>query len=407
VPFQGNSSLSVDGVPAGSYIVAVRPPFGKEQRFPVQIVTAQQETVSIVITPFSFFGTVKLNGQPVHAHLVFATGEGMTDDTGRYTASLAGPPLTNIVRVELCGSSRWYDHFPASAIDPNSPHDIDLRVTPLTIHIADPANRPLKNADVSLCVVKKLAEDGATPQICRHTYSAGRTNDEGDLVAEIPADLPIQACAVHAGFARKCGAVVLPKLEEGRHTLVQFDVVGLRGRVEGHSGAGTLTFVAQTGQTTEEVPLAPDGTFIARLRHASPEHFVYASANRPLTVLPMPIAASEDFVVTVPPAPVRSFTVTAPDMTAKVGFVGVWIGGLYVPLLALDFHQTSRGLDSMLYRGTSLALRDISETGPITVALGVPPEPATPQFVDIFALPQFAGVRQQAVKGTAVALGRD
>jgi len=147
------------------------------------------------------------------------------------------------------------------------------------------------------------------------------------------------------------------------------------------------------------VQLDPDGSFVTRLRHAPPEHFVYASSTRPLTVLPMPVLASDELNVTLPHAPVRRFTVTVPDMTAKTGFVGVWIGGLYVPLLTMDFHETARGIDSMLYRGQSVEFRDISETGPIAVAFGAPPDPAAAQFVDIFTLPQFAGIEQREVRG--------
>lgn len=406
VLFQGNSAVSLDGVPAGSYIAAVRAPLTREQRFPVDVIAGQQQTISATITPFQFFGTVTLNGAPVRAHVVFASGEAVSDDTGRYTASLAAPPLGNNVRVELCGTDRWFDHYPDDSIKANSPHDIDLRVRSLTVHVADPRNRSLKDAAVSLCIVKRFGPDGITPLSCRHNYPAGISDERGDLVVDIPADFPVQVCATHKSFSRQCGLAIQPNaLTDGR-TLVRFEPAGLRGRVEHHSGEGMLTFVAPTGQTTEDVPIDPDGTFVTRMPHAPPEHFVYASSNRPLTVLPMPVLSSDEFIVTLPPAPVRRFTVTVPDMTAKTGFVGVWIGGLYVPLLTMDFHETSRGVDSILYRGQSLEFRDISETGPIAVAFGTPPDAAAAQFVDIFTLPQFAGVERHEVTGPALKLRR-
>jgi len=397
--FQGNSSLNVDGVPAGSYVVAVRAPLSREQRFPVDVVAGQQQTIAATFTPFNFFGTVKLNGAPVRAHVVFASGEAVSDDTGRYTASLAASPLSNNVRVELCGSDRWFDHFPDESIKANSPHDIDLRVRSLTVHVADPRNRSLKDAEVSLCIVKWFADDGVTPLACRHSYPAGISDEQGELVVDVPADLPVQVCATHKGFSRQCGMAMQPDALADARTLIRFDPAGLRGRVENHSGQGMLTFVAPSGLTTEDVQLDPDGSFVTRLRHAPPEHFVYASSTRPLTVLPMPVLASDELNVTLPHAPVRRFTVTVPDMTAKTGFVGVWIGGLYVPLLTMDFHETARGIDSMLYRGQSVEFRDISETGPIAVAFGAPPDPAAAQFVDIFTLPQFAGIEQREVRG--------
>jgi len=404
--FQGNSAVSLDGVPAGSYIVAVRAPLSREQRFPVNVVAGQQQTVSAAIAPFNFFGTVRLNGAPVRAHVVFASGEAVSDGTGRYAASLAASPLGNNVRVELCGSERWFDHFPDESIKANSPHDIDLRVRSLTIHVADPRNRSLKDAAVSLCIVKRFADDGVTPLACRHSYPAGISDERGDLVVDVPADLPVQVCATHKGFSRQCGMAMQPDALADARTLIRFDPAGLRGRIENHSGQGMLTFVAPGGQTTEDVQLEPDGSFVTRLRHAPPEHFVYASSMRPLTVLPMPVLSSDEFNVTLPHAPVRRFTVTVPDMKAKTGFVGVWIGGLYVPLLTMDFHETARGVDSMLYRGQSIEFRDISETGPIAVAFGAPPDAAAAQFVDIFTLPQFAGVERHEVTGPALKLRR-
>ena len=403
-PVQGNSSVSVNGVPAGSYIIALRAPLNKEQRFPVDVIAGQQQTISAAIARFNFFGTVTLNGAPIRAHLVFAGGEAVSDDTGRYTASLAAAPLGNNVRVELCGSDRWFDHFPAESIKANAPHDIDLRVRSLSIHVTDPQNRSMKDAAVSLCIVKRFADDGRTPLACRHSYPAGVSDERGDLVVEVPAGFPLQVCAAHKGFSRQCSmAMQSDALVDGR-AFVRFEPAGLRGRVENHSGQGMLTFVAPAGQTTEDVQLDADGTFVTRLPHAPPEYFVYASSTRPLTVLPMPVLSSDEFDVTLPAAPVRRFTVTVPDMTAKSGFVGVWIGGLYVPLLTMDFHETSRGIDSILYRGKSVEFRDISETGPIAVAFGAPPDAAAPQFVDIFTLPQFAGIERHEVRGPALTL---
>jgi hypothetical protein len=120
----------------------------------------------------------------------------------------------------------------------------------------------------------------------------------------------------------------------------------------------------------------------------------------------LPIAPPEDLVIEVPPAPIRTFTVSAPDMKADLGFVGVWVGGRYVPLQVLNANQELRGLDSVLYRNRSLEIRDIAETGPITVGFGLP-DPAARDFVDVFTLPQYASVARVNVEGPSVVLGHE
>lgn len=92
-------------------------------------------------------------------------------------------------------------------------------------------------------------------------------------------------------------------------------------------------------------------------------------------------------------------------MTSDLGFVGVWVGGRYVPLQVLNTSQELRGLESILYRNKSVEISSIAETGPITIALGYP-DPAARDFVDVFTLPQYAGVARVSVTGSSVVLRR-
>lgn len=400
--FQSSSELALDGVPGGSYVVAVRPPYGKQQRYPVTVIVGRRETLDVVIAPFTFFGTLKLNGQPLHARLIFATGQAVSDDAGRYTAVLAGPPLTNSIRVERCDDPRWFAHYPAEDIKPNELYDMDLRITAVHVHVSDQQRKPVEGAEVMICVVKKVGDDGQPAQ-CRQSYSLGTTDASGLLSSEIRSDFPAQLCASHKNFVRTCGAMLDPSKLGNGQTELQFEPVGLHGKVQGHSGTGILAFVAPSGVLSEQVNLTDDGSFVTRHRHTAPEYVVYASATRPLTVLSIPPQNAEDFVIAIPNVPSRSFSVTVPEMADKVGFIGVWVGGRYVPLLSLDFHQTSRGVDSMIYRGKSLLIRDIAATGPISVAYGAL-DPSLTTFVDIFTLPQFAGVHTHVISDDAISI---
>jgi hypothetical protein len=401
-PFSTTQSLTVEGLAPASYVVAVRLPGGDVQRHAVDVVAGQQSSVSVAVSTFKFFGTVKLNGEPIRARLVFATGEAVSDDLGRYVASLSGPPLTNRVHVQVCGSSQTLRHFPKDAILPNSPYDIDLRPRRFSVRVLS-NGRPVADAAVSLCIMKPAA--GGNLASCYDVVSAGATDANGVVTAEVPGGYSLNACATHKDFPKKCSEPA--ESVTATEMTLTMDQPGLRGRVDGHAGRGTLTFVSPSGQTVEEVDIASDGTFVTRLPHGSPEHYVYASTTRPLFVAPMPALSAGELVVNLPAGVgTPSFTVSVPNMTAKSGFVGVWIGGRYVPILAMDFHMTARGSDSVLQQGKSVTFRDIAATGPITVAFAVPPDVPSSQFVDVFTLPQYAGVERKLVSSAAVELSQ-
>src|SRR5206468_4294583 len=143
-------------------------------------------------------------------------------------------------------------------------------------------------------------------------------------------------------FGRKCSGPIDLKELGARAAVVQFDPVGMRGRVEGHTGEGTVTIVGAAGLVSEEAQLHDDGSFLFHGQHVSPEYLIYVSRIRPLTVLPLPIVPAAELVIEVPAVPARIFTVSAPDMKADFGFVGVWVGERYVPLQVLNTNQELR-----------------------------------------------------------------
>jgi hypothetical protein len=231
-----------------------------------------------------------------------------------------------------------------------------------------------------------------------------QTDGDGHVTFDdVPAGFKVSVCAAQKRFGRKCkGPIDLDELGD-RSAVVQFDPVGMRGRVEGHTGQGTITIVGPAGLVTEEAQLGEDGSFLLHAQHSPPEYLIYVSKTRPLTVLPLPIVSPAELVIEVPAVPVRTFTVRAPEMKSDFGFVGVWVGGRYVPLQVLNTNQDLRGLDSVLHRNESLEIREIAETGPITIAFGLP-DPAARDFVDVFTLPQYAGIARVSVNGPSVVL---
>ncbi len=402
-PFGATSSVSFDGMPAGSYRVLIEPPYGKRQSLAADVAGGRLTTIDVNLPAFSFFGSVKLNGKHIQARLVFASGQAVTDRDGRYTATLAGDPLDNQIKIERCDDARTFTLIPHTSPQPNAVYDIDLPLASLDVKVIDADHAPVADASVRFSPIKQIRPEG------NEVYFASaekQTDGEGHVTFDdVPAGFKISVCAVQKRFGRKCGAPIdLEELGDGA-AVVQFDPVGMRGRVEGHTGEGAITIVSPAGLVTEETQLGEDGSFLLHARHSSPEYLIYLSKTRALTVLPLPIVPPADIVIEVPAAPARTFTVRAPDMRADFGFVGVWVGGRYVPLQVLNTNQELRGLDSVLYRNKSLEIRDIAETGPITIAFALP-DSAARDFVDVFTLPQYAGVARVSVNGSLLVLGR-
>jgi hypothetical protein len=397
-PYDMASSIRFNGVPAGTYTLTIEPPYGKRQSLMTEVVIGQLTTLTVNFPSFSFFGTVKLNGKPVRARLIFASGQAISVADGRYTATLAADPRGNQIQIEPCGEKRTLTFIARAAPALNSVYDIDLRMVTFDVQVTDSGHRPVPGASVHFSPMKQSGEVyfGSSS---KQTDADGRTSFD-----DVPEDFLVSVCAKQKQFLTKCGRFDLTKLGDHPATL-ELDPAGMRGHVEGHTGQGSVSIVNPAGVETDEAQLDADGTFLFRASHQSPEYLIYVSDARPLTVVPLPLVAPADLAIKLFNAPIRSFTVSAPDMKTEDGFVGVWIGNMYVPIQVLNTHMELRGLDSMLHRGQSLQLRDIAETAPISVALGVP-DPAAKDFVDVFTLPQYAGVVRHRVQGPTLLLPR-
>jgi hypothetical protein len=178
-----------------------------------------------------------------------------------------------------------------------------------------------------------------------------------------------------------------------------------QGRVVNHAGHGIVIWVDRAGRETEESQVTAENRIFFRVKHGAAEHVVYISDQRPLTVVPMPLdwQGTSDLVLTLPASPVRSFRISAPAMKASSGLVGLWIGGLYVPVDTLAQHQEMRGKDVRIPRGQSLEIKDIAETAPIAVAVA-PEGNASGDFVDPFTTPAYSGVPRQPVRSMEVVI---
>jgi len=375
-------AITFDGLAAGHYRALVKPPgMSKPIAQFADVLVSRETTLAMPLEEFRFFGTVTLNGSPLPARIFFDTGETVTDPTGRYTASLPASPRTSLIRVLGCADGRVHTFVPRESMQANTSFDIALQVAPLHLAVRDDARAVVADADVWYTSIKEA--DTAF-------YSSPRqkTDASGQAAFDaVPTDQKIRVCATKQGFEISCTPA------QSATTTLLLHRLALQGKVTNHDGTGFLAAVDPQGHLTELVQVAMDGSFGFQRSHAAPEYLVYTASRRPLAVLPLTLdPATQQLILTVPDAPTRSFTVSV-TTSVPDGFVGLWIGNAYVPLQMLAFHEEARGQDIVLHHGGRLALQDILETAPISAAFGA----ASKEVIDVFTLPEYAGVHRQLV----------
>jgi hypothetical protein len=405
MPFDSGGVISFEGIPAGRYRLTLDPPFAKAVTKSFDVTVGDEVSLDMPLDTFNFFGTVKLNGVPVHARLFFETGSLESDESGTFHAALAADPILSKVTVRPCADDRSFRYILRSRIQRNEVLDIDLRAGSLDVAVVDEQGVAIAGAAVRFAPVKELA---AGKDVGSYYVSAEvGTDEKGHAGLVVPTDLPLTLCATHPDHLPRCNDPMMPADTRTGTAEIRMDSVRFRGRIEGSLGDARLAWVDPAGRLTEAVTPEATGVFAFRIRHSLTEHLVYVSDQKPLTVFPMPAdwQGSSELILTLPAAPVRTFRVTVPAMKAKSGYVGLWVGNLYVPLQQLAEHLDRRGIDLLVLRGRALVVKDIAETGPISVAFA-PEDPVAREFVDPFTTPQYAGIRRYPVTSSEVVIDR-
>lgn len=401
--FEPAGSLTFEGLPSGDYEISVDPPGARRLRFAATLLLTRESRLSIPLATFNFFGTVKENGKPLQARIVFETGDAQSDELGMYWAALAADPLTNLIRIVTCEEGRTLTHIPKERVIPNAVYDIDLKHTALHVTVVNNQHQPVAAAQVHFASVKEVGAQGPVlfnndPSLAQRTDAAGQVTLSG-----APVEYPVVICAAHEKYVAKCSEPLSPKQFIAKDVFLQLDAFAFRGKVLGHDGVGLMALVDPFGHVTEKVRLATDGTFNFKNTPQHVHHLVYASDRRPLFALRIPNEwrSSNEIAITPPAVPSRSFSVSAPDLQVDSAFVGVWIGDLYVPLEVLVYHQNSRGHDVEITKTVRLVFQELTETGPIMIAIaGLSPTYSV--FVDPFTLPENLNVLRHSVTGAHV-----
>jgi hypothetical protein len=176
----------------------------------------------------------------------------------------------------------------------------------------------------------------------------------------------------------------------------------LQGRVRSPAAiqSGRIYFVGADRKVREWSVIQPDGVFFHRLPHASPEYAIVVST---LPLLAVPLAGGDAPVdITMPPAAARDLDVVIKSPQQQDGLLILFIGDRQIPEQAFSWHQSLRGMQSIVLGGGPLHIPQIFETAAITIGLGPAPKdiPATLQLgpdTDLCALPGFAACHRKTL----------
>lgn len=135
----------------------------------------------------------------------------------------------------------------------------------------------------------------------------------------------------------------------------------------------TLYWFSPEGNETEREEVADDGTFTYEGPHYRNESMVLVSRSHPLWIVHAPTAERrKELQIAFPDnAPVRNIRAVLPGVSQRmVTPVGLTIGGLHVPGVALAEHLALRELSPFMRGPGPVLIRAVAETAPIDVLRG-------------------------------------
>jgi hypothetical protein len=362
-------TFEIEDVPAGNYSIEIHHPglplIGK--RF--EVTSAETTAVDVPLSYITFFGKITRAGKPVHAMAFNA----VTDpETGAYDAVVTQIPLVNnMVEVMPCDGSATYKFVLDERPKENAAFDIVMPDNRIHVEVYDKATgAPVSKASVGFGALVPGEKFSA------HFMSTyGETDDDGKMViSPVLQNRMVKVCASREDYEGPCEPEF--KMEDADKTVrLGLAKIAIRhGRVNAVPfSRGQLVWVSPTtGSITEMLrEFKEDGSFVYKKEHPAGEIVAFSAAERPLYAFIQPqVAADGMFEITLPAAPVRSFTVTLADTSKeRSADVELSIGNVVVPGAGLASHFMFRRMQSSLRPGETLLVPDILETGPIRVIL--------------------------------------
>jgi len=392
-----------EGLRPGSYTIEIG-----DQRSAVAVKLGEQMTHDVALHPFRLFGRVTIDDRPVRARLEFASGIVVTDADGRYDVDLTASPRDVPVDVFDCADGHLLQTaIPEHALEANQPYDVDIQHNHISVNVVDAGSgRSVAGAAVHLAALKSSGSDEAN-------FVTGTdlvTGSDGTArIDNVLSNHPLVICARSERYERACSdELSFTGTRAIDVTLALHSKTRLQGRVRSSAAiqSGRIFFVGADAKVREWSAIQPDGVFFHRLPHALPEYAVVVS-NLPL--LAVPLAGGDATIdIAMPAAVARDVDVAIRSLPQQDGLLTLFIGDRQIPEQAFSWHQSLRGMQSIVFGGGPLRIPQIFETAAITVGLGPAPKniPATLQLgpdADLCRLPGFAACRRKTLSaGNAI-----
>jgi hypothetical protein len=395
VPEPGRGSFQVDDVPPGEYRAELR--FGRLPtiRQNVTLRALQQAYVSLLARYIEIYGSLTHGGKPVDegAPLKFPAGVGFAArETGEYRAVLLRPFGID-ARIDVATCSGRFSAFVLASrgCAPNARFDIDIPDNELRVNVIDTFTRDaLQGAKVSVAIMSTAAP--RRPVVTQDLIATG----EGVVMTSVP-EREIRIVVTHSGYRKQ---VVRPfTMERSGTKTIDVEMLPIQGSSAQivspiPFNSASVYWFSGAGIETEQAVVDSDGTFIFGDDHGPNETMAVVSGSHPLWVMRAPsLSRRTTTLLPFPDAPSRTFDISIPSARPQSStFIGIFVGNLRVPFVALRTHQAMRRLPALVRGSGPLRIAQLLETGAIEVMRGPRQDESSPQLnvPDPIAFPQFA-----------------
>jgi hypothetical protein len=338
--------------------------FGVKERTPEWDAHAGvNKPVIVALQPQTVTGRIVHGKSAVQAVISFdhSVIPALSDQSGSYTALVAGGPRPSVVTVQLCEGGGVYRYLPKEPVGPVL--DITVPKNELVVRVVDEQHRPIPGA---LVRGGPLFPEGDAEYA---DLPFPPTGDDGETrLADLPGDA-LRLCAFHApDYEQGCASdFVLRDQEAQRVEITLRSRVTMSGRLRSATPfAGAMIWlVSPDGVILDAAHVSPAGEFALKRIAAPGAYAVSASRSHPLVAFEIPDARNGAMEFEVPAAG-RAFDVVLPRDSRKRR-LSLQAGDRIVPTAALRLHQHMRGLTDIGGPGEPVALRDVALQGTLTV----------------------------------------
>jgi hypothetical protein len=400
-----DGSFTIEDVPPAAYRAELKfgelPPVGSS----VKAEPFKTANVRVIASYNDLYGSVTFGGEPLgkNAAIEFA-GNGIafaTKEKSEYRAAVREVvEVDAVINIAACD-----DPFRAFVLTDRpatrmSRLDIDIPDNELTIAVVDTFTQmTVPNVAVKYAVMSKYA--GWRAVLTRTVSAQPGERDSSVVIRSLP-ERTLRITVSAPGYQKTdLEPFTMTKSERKRIDVKLMPQRGTRGRIVSPMPFenAAISWFSAAGAETEHADVSPDGTFVYGRAHDGSETLAVVSQSHPLWVLHSPaVARGGTMTLQFPNVPPVDFEVLLRGGDSRENrYVAIVVGGVRVPMPALQQHASFRHGQSLANSKRPLLITQIAQTGPIEILLGPPSDSIPGRWLgsDFFALPQFADVPRQ------------